>query len=152
MHVDRLRGRVLRFGWFVMQLWVHHNLMRPSRLRRGIAIFFLAFTFVDLTLIDIVSAKPCNDELTGQATGNQASSFGVRVSEVSAISTDSPHQQQPSQPDLEQEDCFCCCAHVIPSVSVTAPPLCSQVKVKEASIASMPSSPPNNPYHPPRLS
>src|SRR5262245_34875531 len=43
----------------VMQSGLRFNLMRPSRLRRGIAIFFLIFTFTELVFEDMIGPRLC---------------------------------------------------------------------------------------------
>lgn len=70
---------------------------------------------------------------------------------VVVASTQFPDDQRPDSLPSD-EDCFCCCTHVMPS------PVFHSFESAELAITRntthrifIPSAPPDNPYHPPRL-
>ncbi|MGH9833628.1 MAG: hypothetical protein ACREBD_36960, partial [Blastocatellia bacterium] len=77
-----------------MQSKLLQSLMRPDRLRRGVAIFLLAFAFFDLTIIDMFSPQLCGDEQVSLSLTGQVDSTEEVAGEAGAIKT---HDSQPSQ-------------------------------------------------------
>ena len=136
-----------------MQSWICHKLMKPGRLRRGIVIFFLIFTFADLTLIDLLSPQSCSDDGFGAlAILGELQSDGDCTEKTFIGAADDSHQEKSSEPDCTGEDCFCCCAHVMPAFPAPPQQLEAKSHVTAARLAPLPSSPPDNPFHPPRFS
>ncbi|HYJ84868.1 MAG TPA: hypothetical protein VEW46_02270 [Pyrinomonadaceae bacterium] len=122
-----------------------------GRLVRAIALLFLFHTGVDLLFPELCSEEPVtitvNQSLPGSnETVNDETSGLVAES----LPTDSREDRRSDPP--RDEDCFCCCTHVVPSQAYSNPGD-AELKLpnsmqQEISILS---APPNNPYHPPRF-
>jgi hypothetical protein len=133
--------------------------MKPGYLRRGVAILLLAIAFFDLAVIDIIVPQICNDgfpAIAGAAPAQKAvEKFGHNASVEAAIGVQSSLPQQDSHsdssPDSTEEDCFCCCSHVLPCFSVDYVTPNTTPRVNIALIASLPTPPPQDTFHPPRL-
>lgn len=149
---DRTRARVLRFDRLIMQLRMINKLIKPGCLQHGFAIFFLLFTFAELTIIDLASPQRCKDELGTLATNGYARPATNETDKPSSIAADHSRQESSPQPTSTEEDCFCCCSHIMPASLVTAPLLVAKSQITEAAIIHLPSSPPNSMFHPPRFS
>jgi hypothetical protein len=116
-----------------------------TRMVRAIAILFLLYTAVEITVPQFCSEGLCVlsiSEAAGESTSLSVVSPG----------TDNTQEGLPSEQPSSDEDCFCCCAHVVPeravaviAVSDLMPSLAVQRKFD------LPSPPLQSPYHPPRL-
>jgi len=133
----------MRFALNIRQL-------RKTPLLRVIAVLFLLHCAVDLFVPELCTEEPFSITSSSSvisATGRD----NVATAVVAAGSSES--QQEPgSDPQHRGEDCFCCCSHVMPS------PVFATVDNVELAMANssvqtlfIPSAPPDNPYHPPRL-
>lgn len=116
-----------------------------ARIVRVIAILFLVYTGADLTVPEF-----CGEEM-GLRGFVEAKSD---IESVAAFATDSsePRQDPPSEPTHSDEDCFCCCTHVLPGYA-TAPVAVSELNSVFAAlrIIDVASPPLRGPYHPPRF-
>jgi hypothetical protein len=134
-------------------------LMKPGYLRRGMAVLLLAIAFFDLAVIDIIAPQICNDGVPTIAgatpTQNDAEKFDQDALVEVAIGVRNSFPQQDSHsessPDSTEEDCFCCCSHVMPCFSVDYVTPNATPRVDIALIASVPAPPPQDTFHPPRL-
>ena len=117
---------------------------------RGVAIFFLLFTLADL-------ANPhfCSEEMEGlplptkgEARMNTDSDRKV----APAATDDSQHREESPEPGSDNEDCFCCCSHIIPAIHFTVSGADLKTPSTDLFNSSLPTSPPQSRYHPPRLS
>ncbi len=125
---------------------------KHGHLLRGLAIFFLIFTGVDLAFPQF-----CNEEagipfVESRAEVRQT----IRSSEASATATaiTSPDTSSPEQqsPETHDEHCFCCCAHILPSpiiLSVAVSDLSSPASTLEKASVKSPSL--RGTFHPPRF-
>lgn len=91
------------------------NRFFSGRFARFIVILFLAYAGVD-----IANPQLCNDEFA-PASVAQALAADTRAEESSTqISISNPKEnrqrEQPSAPHSD-EDCFCCCTHVLPGLT-----------------------------------
>jgi hypothetical protein len=135
------------------------NLMKLGYLRRGMVILLLAFAFFDLAVIDIISPQICNDEfstIAGAAPAQNAfEEFDQNAPVEAALGAQSSLPQQESHSDSSpastEEDCFCCCSHILPGFSFEYVTLNTMPRVDIALIASLPTPPPQDTFHPPRL-
>jgi len=127
---------------------------RHGLLVRVLAIFFLLYTGVD-----IASPQLCSEELLGllgevQAVEltpvNNGSAHSDSVTIVSAL--DNSQKDRSSNQPSQDEDCFCCCAHVLPGmmfITVSNFNLTSlAVSIKHNPL---PTPPLQSTYHPPRF-
>ena len=118
-----------------------------ARVVRAIAILFLVYTGADLTVPQF-----CGEEM-GIPTFVEASvSTGTRSQQAFVTDASESRQDPPSERSHSEEDCFCCCVHVLPShvaPPVTARQLNSRfLALKELDVASPPLK---GPYHPSRF-
>jgi hypothetical protein len=133
--------------------------MKPGYLRRGMAVFLLAIAFFDLAVIDIIAPQICNDgfsTIAGAAPAqNDAEKFGQNATVEVAIGVRNSFPQQDSHsessPASTDEDCFCCCSHILPCFSVDYVTPNTTPRVNIPLIASLPTPPPQDTFHPPRV-
>ncbi len=142
---------MLQNDWFC---WIDYTRMRLQgslpRVFRCVAFFFLLFTAVDLTVSEF-----CREEIGGLSMASAFQEFSETERSakfISAIQT--PDDSQNSLPSDQPiyEDCFCCCAHVVPglvhrSAAIAYGSSYSQVPTD----LPLPSPPLRGPFHPPRL-
>jgi hypothetical protein len=137
-----------------MQSIAGHTLLRRNRLYRGMAIFLLIFALVDLTIIDLAFPQLCESDLSPISTSLNAIDSTYLAREIFAAAptgTDNDRDQH-SDPECEEDDCFCCCSHIVPGIPVSVAALGLKTLAAVADIASLPSPPPQSTYHPPRSS
>jgi hypothetical protein len=131
------------------------GISKISRMRiiRVLAIFFLFYTAADLLVPQV-----CTEDLGGlhsealvsvpaHNVGNnsQPTSIGIQQSDSQK---EEPNQQSTSY----DEDCFCCCAHILPVSHFTPREGGELVEIwPESDPEGLPSSPPHKAYRPPRL-
>jgi hypothetical protein len=134
------------------------NLMKPGYLRRGIAIFFLIFTFMDLVCIDLLWQRGCAEEATVLTLLSKTSVVSEVIQEngVSGLAQNAA-QNQPGHPADDKpagidEDCFCCCSHLIHGIRIEVSVLNGSPQPGDPAILIIPSSPSRGTFHPPRLS
>ena len=135
-----------------MLLKLRENLMKQGCLRRGISILLLAFAFFDVAIVDVFFPQLCGDEQVSVSGPGPVKSTKKIADDSVAISN---HNSQPGQDSSQSsidEDCFCCCSHIIPGVCVNVAVLNGAPQPHDPTITSLPSSPPHGAYHPPRLS
>ena len=118
---------------------------------RVIAMLFLVYTALDLTMPQL-----CREEMgipTIAETTPMVEDHSVEAPLLSnaAFDCEGYEENPPSQPHSD-EDCFCCCAHVLPGSAaalVAVPELATSFALQEA--IGVPSPPLQSPYHPPRF-
>jgi hypothetical protein len=143
---------------YFMQSRSMPDLMRLRRLRRGTAVLLLAIAFFDLAVIDMIDPQLCNDGLATVAGAapaqNAAEMLDQNAPAEVAIRRQGSLPQQDSHSDSSpastEEDCFCCCSHILPGYSVSQVTLNIMPRVDIPLIASLPSPPPQDTFHPPR--
>jgi hypothetical protein len=130
--------------------------MRLRRLRRGIAIFMVAFAFFDMAVVDMFFPQLCVDEQTPQFISSPIdttdNSAGKIADNLTAVSNHDSQPDQDSHQSSTDEDCFCCCSHIIPSQHVNVATLNFPPYPDDAALPSLPSAPPHGAFHPPRHS
>ncbi len=137
---------LMKSGWNIGKL-------RKGRLLRAVALLFLLHTGVDL-----VFPQLCSEEAVGVMAISASAALPPQANSressgtVALSASSDPEREQRSDPPPRDEDCFCCCTHVMPSplfitpgnAELSLPPTFRQN-------ISILSAPPNNPYHPPRI-
>ncbi len=120
--------------------------LMTARLVRAIAILFLVYTGADLTVPQF-----CGEEMGIPKFAEASASTGIRTD--AAFATDlSESRQDPLPERTHTEDCFCCCAHVLPghaTAPVAVPELNSRIRALPR--IDLTSPPLQGPYHPPRF-
>lgn len=131
------------------------NTRSATRLRliRGIALFFVIYIAIDLTSLDLCRGEVLEDSGEGlvavagsQLTGT-SSLFVARIEASDKLRTNVP-----SWPLSNDDDCFCCCTHVLPG-KVTSPIELTDIRSPKISLEylSVPSPSLARAFHPPRL-
>ena len=104
--------------------------------------------------VDMLFPQLCNEE---ESFGGSFSTWLVPANDSKqrqALAVDGssgfPDDQRPN-PQHRDEDCFCCCTHVMPS-AVFASPEDAELAISNNTVARIfiPLAPTDNPYHPPR--
>ena len=128
-------------------------LMRIRHLQRWLAVIMLAYASVDLGA-DSVSPQECCEWIDNLAVSESSvkvsSAEGPNV--VVAIVASSESKQESSLPSNTEEDCFCCCAHMLPAIHFEAPLVEAQASPALLTTTFLPAPPPQKKFHPPRLS
>lgn len=114
---------------------------------RVIAILFLVFTGADLTVPEF-----CSEEIGLPKFVQATSSTGLGSKAAFATDPGESEQDPPSKPTHSDEDCFCCCTHVLPG-HATAPVAIPQMRSRFTNLRMIEVRSPalKSPYHPPRF-
>ena len=143
----------------MLQAYTRNSLMKRGknigRLRNERWLKVVAILFLVYTGIDLVSCQFCCENVAGLPTEYVRTLSPERqVNESFAVSDPSSEKssdEQRSNPSRD-EDCFCCCTHVMPSpvfASLVNTVLKMNTGLEEST--RIPTAPLNNPYHPPRF-
>lgn len=129
---------------------------RHGRLLRAVAVFFLLYTCADIALPQYFCAGEAAGlpDVVVASTASAAANANTLADRGAALSD--TKDSQPTQPDQQaphdDEDCFCCCAHVLAGLTIkvveTAELKSPSASFEERSVLSPPL--PLH-YHPPRL-
>jgi hypothetical protein len=129
---------------------VHHRKRRA--LQRGISLLLLVLCFFDLAIADVFFPGSCERESEILPLVTAASTTAnLELSNLLITDFQQENRQAPAKSSPGEEDCFCCCTHIV-SVAFYkfARPL-----LQTEPIASYPLSIPTAPhiklFHPPRL-
>ena len=123
--------------------------VRQSYINRGVALFFILFTFADLLIPQF-----CKEELGGHPLPSTRSTGSNNTLDEQDSTLISEHAtQEPSKNSQHvDEDCFCCCSHIVPGSHFSVAILELKSPETNPGVDSLPTSQPNAPFHPPRLS
>ena len=119
---------------------------------RVLALFFLIHTGADILMPQYFCAGEEGGNLPFQASVVTRGA-GESNEPILAAVTSSDESDRDRQPDQgpHEEDCFCCCSHVLPGVGFGGPVAFDLISVPPPSFAdSLPSPPLRGTYHPPR--
>jgi len=142
-----------------MQSVVYQKLMRIGRWQRVLAALLLGMAFFDLAVIDVVSPQLCDDGFLSATNfvPAHAAVEGIGEKVVIEVAIDVqdflPQQEEHSEapPTSTDEDCFCCCSHILPGYAFDAGPMWGGQRANVATVCSLPSAPPQDTFHPPRF-
>jgi hypothetical protein len=138
-----------------MQSAFSEMLMKSGSVKRGIASFFLIFALMDIVFIDLLGQQSCSEEAAILPWVGTAS---IEDEAVTSTSVQGPAHNQPEHPadnrpeGIPDEDCFCCCSHLIPGIRLDIAVLNGSPQPGDSTILFIPSTPPRGTFHPPRLS
>jgi hypothetical protein len=77
---------------------------------------------------------------------------GKTLLSVGANANRKESPSEPTDPHSQDEDCFCCCAHIVPGMVFVAPTLMDlKSPVTVQVLAAIPTPPLFRPFHPPRF-
>ncbi len=132
----------------------YYRLIKNVSWRRVAAFLLLGIASFDLTVVDMISPQLCeggSGAIAGAIPVENADRRSDRNATVKAAITDqSSLPQQDSSPASTEDDCFCCCSHVLPGCPVNHVTLNMMPRIDIPLIESLPSPPPQNTFHPPR--
>jgi hypothetical protein len=128
---------------------------RYGRYVRAVAVFFLLFTGADILMPQYF----CDDEIggislpTASAATLNTEERAADDSKVAAVAdSNDSRSRQPSDTSPHEEDCFCCCAHVLPSLPVAPGETFEATQPMAAFVNDpLPSPTLQSTYHPPRI-
>jgi len=124
--------------------------MRRGHSYRWFAVLFLLFASAEIS-VDVISPELCCEELSGLVSSG--SSFAAARDDVDKISAvDNSTHGESSNPGSTEEECFCCCAHILPSLHFEVAELGVEPLTSSLANTILPIAPPQSAYHPPRLS
>ena len=130
-------------------------LLRSRRLRRSLAVLLLSFAVFDLVIVDTLFPQLCKDKQVLHLFSTPIESTEAAINESVAITN---HESQPSRdsipsstPSSTEEDCFCCCSHIVLGYAVNAVAPLARPGVIISLDGILPSAPPQDTYHPPRF-
>lgn len=123
---------------------------RHGRIVRAVALFFVLFTGADIAMPQYFCG--------GEEIGGLPLTSVIASTEAGESSTDrsaipeAPLPGQDSDQVPHEEDCFCCCAHVLPGMAFNAT-AAGELKTPQPPLEqdSLPSPPLPLQYHPPRF-
>ena len=124
---------------------------RHGRLVRAVAVFLLLYTAADLTMPQYF----CGEEVGGKSSASLMTSRADQYDGTPSRLNSAPEPPRPNAPDdrtPHDEDCFCCCVHVLPALPVTNVGG-SEIKLLPAprEIESFTAPPLGGTFRPPRL-
>ncbi len=126
---------------------------RHGRIIRAVALFFVLFTGADIALPQYF----CGGEEVGGLPLGSVATFASETADPGAerSAVPAPADSLPGQvPDEapHEEDCFCCCAHVLPALAFTRAAT-AELRSPEPpqKQQSLPTPSLQLPYHPPRF-
>lgn len=139
--------RVKRFtvSFLLMNSSRNKRWLMSTRTVRAIAVLFLLYTGVEITVPQFCS------EALGAVSISEPTSDSTNVLVVSST-THNSQEGLPSEQPSSDEDCFCCCAHVVPGralATVAVSELMPSFTVPRKT--DLPSPVLQGPFHPPRL-
>jgi|GEM_PF-967033 len=123
-----------------------------SRLIRGIALLFLVYTAIDIAAPNLCRGETLGDgqRLIAVDTPKSTGNVGSPVARIET--SDQQPTRDPSDQPHDDDDCFCCCSHVLPG-TVTAMVAVSDLRspVTFVEYFSVSSPPLAREFHPPRF-
>jgi hypothetical protein len=138
---------------FAMTTLLSNDNAKRRRLARAIAILFLIYTGFDLASPELCKGDALGDSgrkpviVTTRRDANEI----IEVSNTIEQSTSQHQNQIPEQPTSD-EDCFCCCTHIIPgtiTVSLESSDATAPSSILEHLSFLSPTLP--SEFHPPRF-
>ncbi|MGH9906586.1 MAG: hypothetical protein ACRD8U_13505 [Pyrinomonadaceae bacterium] len=126
--------------------------LRKGRLVRAVALLFLFHTGVDLLFPQLCSEEPVSGAIGQVLPVSKEATGDVTPSIVAVSVNDGFEEKQREEQPPRDEDCFCCCTHVMASGGfVNAESVDLKQPTNSRQNISILSVPPDNPYHPPRF-
>ena len=127
--------------------------IKQDYLRRGLAILFLMLASADI-FTDTLSPKPCCEGLDGLAisTAIHTSTF-IQANDVTTLTAlDGDAQGHSDTGDCSDEYCLFCCAQILVNPEFDVAVLELNRPASDLTACILPTSPPQNFFHPPRIS
>lgn len=121
-----------------------------ARAVRAVAVFFLLYTGADITLPQYFCPEDCGAPVT-RSTDSSKPAQNEHLASALDKSNSRP-SETPSEQLPHEEDCFCCCAHVLPGAILARLELYELTSTQPViKTDSLPSPPHREMYRPPRI-
>ena len=133
-----------------MRSWLA-NRRNQHKWQRNISLLLLLLCFFDMVIADVFFPGSCERE-GAMILGVSISTSALHQEGFPTI-TDSKQEQHQSLPDSVpvEDDCFCCCTHIVPVGNYKFPPLLLQPTPIESYPGNIPATPFAELFRPPRL-
>jgi len=103
-------------------------------------------------LADVGFPQSCCDEVAGVPIAGTIMLAATLADQANTlIRPGDSGNDQPSRSPLTDDDCFCCCSHILPSPALSVGVSGVKPPAARPSDSSLPSAPPRSTFHPPRL-
>lgn len=124
--------------------------LMKQKLLKGIVLLLLTYTGAELAFPEFCREGSLSVVVAqGAETASRGDSVDAVVLDVESSAPGIPNEDRQKPND---EDCFCCCAHVMPSPLFVDPVVAEQVSLAYTPAAvSIPTGSLHAPYHPPRF-
>lgn len=124
-------------------------------LRRGFVVFFLLFPWIDFASPQLcdedlggLGKTPCQ-EFVAHAKPVDGLLAGQSIPSIDAY--DFQQEQHPEPASSDDDECFCCCAHILPTRFFSVDKYEMSLAASALKDQFLPSPPPRGTYHPPRF-
>ncbi len=117
--------------------------------QRNVSLVLLLFCFYDMAVADVLFPGSCERE--GAMMPSSATPVSDQQSRSTIADVEQEHHQAPADSMPVEDDCFCCCAHIVPAESYKFPPLLLQPTPIESHPGNIPATPFAELFRPPRL-
>lgn len=123
------------------------------RLIRGIVLLFLMHTAIDIASPDLCRGELLGDRKRGSVAATRPQAASIENSYTARVQkSDNQPTNEPSEQPHDDDDCFCCCTHVLPETVTAAVPVTDlPSKVTNLEHHSVLSPPLARAFHPPRF-
>lgn len=119
--------------------------------QRNVSLVLLLFCFYDLAVADVLFPGSCERE-GAMIFGASVSTSAAEQQSIATIGDVTPEPQEaPADSTPVEDDCFCCCTHIVPVENYKFPPLLLQPTPIEAHPGNIPATPVAELFRPPRL-
>jgi hypothetical protein len=124
--------------------------MRQGLLHRWFAVLLFMFASADLSA-DMISPQLCCEGIGNLVVSVASSNQNLNDESALVAAEDFGHEQSESPSNID-EDCFCCCSHILPGIHFDVSVL--DIKPPSSLLINtfLPTPPPQKTFRPPRLS
>lgn len=125
------------------------NRRKTHRWQRNVSLVLLLFCFYDMVVADVLFPGSCERE--GAMIPSSATPASDQQRRSTRADVEQEQHQTPADSMPVEDDCFCCCAHIVPAESYNVPPLLFHPPSIESHPGSIPATPFADLFRPPRF-
>ncbi len=119
--------------------------------QRNVSLVLLLLCCYDLAVADVLFPGSCERE-GAMILGASIATTAADQQGLATIGDVAPEPQEaPADSTPIEDDCFCCCAHIVPAENYNVPPLLFQPPSIESHPGSIPATPVAELFRPPRF-
>lgn len=118
--------------------------------QRATALLLLTLSFADMAIIDVFLPELCEREGAIVAVADAIIASNKDNAKHLTDASDTKNHES-SSPLAVDEDCFCCCSHILPTSHFNFPALSIRSEQVISVMTFLPTSPPLQLYRPPRI-